>query len=60
MTTAALTTLVLTGLAVGLLAQLLTVHYRLEPQHALSTYLGMGIVGVGGALFCVPLMMLLD
>ena len=70
MTTATLTTLVLTGFATGLLAQFLTVYYRLEqalqrgkpeqPQSVPLAYIGTGVIGAAGALSSIPLMMLLD
>ena len=70
MTTAALTTLVMTGFTVGLLAQFLMVYYRLEqalqpgepeqPQSVPLAYVGTGVIGAAGALSFVPLMMLLE
>jgi hypothetical protein len=60
MTTATLVTLVLVGFAVGLFAQFLTVYRRLEPEHSPLSYLGMGAIGVAGALSSIPIMMLLD
>ena len=60
MTTAAPTTLVLTGFAVGLLAQFLVVYYRLEPQPGPLAYIGTGVIGAAGALSFIPLGMLLD
>jgi hypothetical protein len=58
MTTAALTALVLTGFAAGLLAQFLTVYYRLEPQPVPLAYISTGVIGAAGALCFIPLIML--
>jgi hypothetical protein len=60
MTTAMLATLVLVGLAVGVLVQFLAVYRRLEPERAPSAYLGMGVIGAAGALSSIPMVMLLD
>jgi hypothetical protein len=60
MTTAALTTLVLTGFAAGVLAQFLAVYYRLEPQPVPLAYIGTGVIGAAGALSFIPLILLLE
>src|SRR5262245_44879895 len=59
MTASALATLMAVGFVVGLIFQFLMVRLHIEPEQAPLKYVGMGVIGVAGALVAIPGFLLL-